>query len=43
MTDDRLNHLAILSIEKELSKELDYQNIIDNFIAVDGNRRIILQ
>ncbi len=28
MTDDRLNHLAILSIEKELSKELDYTKIL---------------
>ena len=42
MTEDRLNHVAILSIEKDLSKEVDYEQIIDSFIAKDGNRRIIL-
>ena len=42
MTEDRLNHIAILSIEKDISNMLDYSHIIDSFIAKDGNRRIIL-
>ena len=42
MTEDRLNHIAILSIEKDTSKMLDYSHIIDSFIAKDVNRRIIL-
>ena len=42
MTEDRLNHVAILSIERDLSTNLDYDQLIDTFIAKDGNRRIIL-
>ena len=42
MTKDRLNHIAVLSNEKDISKTLDYTNIIDSFIAKNGNRRIIL-
>ena len=33
MTEDRLNHIAILSIEKRVSKTVDYSHIIDTFIA----------
>ena len=31
MTQDRLNGLAILSIEKAMLESLDYENIIDDF------------
>ena len=41
MTANRLSSLAILSVERSLSKEMDYDAVIDNFAAV-GNRRITL-
>ena len=31
MSNERLNGLAILSIEKEMLAELEYKNLISNF------------
>ncbi len=42
MTENRLKHVAVLSIERDLSTNLDYEQLIDTFIAKDGNRRIII-
>ncbi len=42
MTEDRLSDLSILSIENELAKRLQDNDIIDEFASSDKNRRIIL-
>ena len=42
MTEQRLTDLAILSIEREVSKQISLDNVIDEFAAKDKNRRIIL-
>ena len=42
MTPDRLDDLAILNIEKLLSREIDMNIVIDKFDAVHNNRRILL-
>lgn len=31
MTNDRLNHLALLSIEREISSSIDMDNVINKF------------
>ena len=41
MSDERLNSLAIFSIEKGLSSALDLNNVIDRY-ANQSNRRILL-
>ena len=33
MLQERLNELAILSIEKEMLAELEYKNLISNFTS----------
>ena len=33
MLQERLNELAILSIEKEMSVELEHKNLISNFAS----------
>ena len=33
MSQERLNGLAILSIEKEMLEELKYKNLISNFVS----------
>jgi len=33
MSQQRLNGLALLSIEKELLNEINYDNLIDNFAS----------
>ena len=43
MGDSRLNNVAILSIEKDLSSALSFDTVLDHFAAVDKNRRIILK
>ena len=40
MNEDRLSHLAIISIERKLSKEIDYDKVIDKFAST--TRRITL-
>ena len=42
MTQQRLIDLAILSIEKELSKNLSLDTVVDQFASHDKNRRITL-
>ena len=42
MSEQRLNDVAILSIEKRLAESLSFDEIIDRFAAVDKNRRISL-
>ena len=42
MTEPRLNDLAVLSIERDLSKTLDLNVVVQNFAAIDKNRRIAL-
>ena len=41
-TQQRLADLAILSIEKELSRSLSLDNVVDRFASYDKNRRILL-
>lgn len=41
MTDERLNSLSILAIERELSSDIDLDNVVDKF-SVACNRRILL-
>ena len=42
MAESRLNDLAVLSIERDLSKTLDLNAVIQNFAANNKNRRIAL-
>lgn len=42
MPQEKLNELAILSIEKELLKEIDYKIVINNFVS-QKIRKIDLQ
>ena len=42
MKDERLDKIAILSIEKDLSKNLNLDTVIDQFNSLDKNHRIIL-
>jgi hypothetical protein len=38
MSQERLNGLAILSIEKKMLKKLEYKNLISNFIFQKARR-----
>ena len=38
MKEDRLNSLALLSIENALASELDYSNLITKFAAMKARR-----
>ena len=42
MNESRLNNIAILSIEKDLAKELDLNMVVNNFLSAEKNRRIAL-
>ena len=42
MGQERLSALAILSIEREIAEELDYDYVIDQFASSDKNRCIVL-
>ena len=42
MAQDHLVRLAILSIEKEICKDLSLDKVVDQFAFRDKNRRIIL-
>ena len=43
MTEQCLNNVALLSIERKEAEPLSFDNIIDRFAAADKNRRITLQ
>ena len=43
MSNDRLSNLASLAIEKQLSKQISLENIIQEFVTQDNNRRITLR
>lgn len=38
MGQDRLSNLAIISIEKDLAKELDYDDVIDDFVNLKARK-----
>ena len=42
MCETRLNDVAILAMERDLSKTLDLNDVIQKFAAMDKNRRIAL-
>ena len=42
MTEQRLVDLAVLSIERELSKQISIDEVINEFASKDKNRRILL-
>ena len=42
MLNERLCDLAILSIEKEISKNLALEEVVEQFAVLDCNRRIVL-
>lgn len=42
MSDERLSNLAVLAMERELTKNLDLGNIVDDFAVSHNNRRINL-
>ena len=42
MGQQRLNDLAVLAIERDLSKSLDYDSVVDNFMQ-QNPRRITLK
>jgi hypothetical protein len=40
MTQQKLNDLTIISLESEVMKKIDYENIIENFISKNPKRII---
>ena len=42
MKEERLSNLAILLIEKEVTKTLQTESIIEEYAASDKNRHIVL-
>jgi len=42
MSNERLCDLSILSIEKEISRKLVLDEVVDMFAVVDHNKRIVL-
>ena len=42
MSNERLAIMAILSIEREIAKEIPFDLIVDKFAAQDNNRKITL-
>ena len=42
MTEQRLIDLAVLSIERELSKKISLEQVVNEFASKDKNRRILL-
>lgn len=43
MTNDRLCHLAVISIEKKIAKDLDMEEVVNRFSSAHNNRRITLK
>ena len=42
MCENRLSDLSVLSIEKEIARDLDDDAVIEEFSPVDKNRRVVL-
>ena len=42
MSEQRLNDLAVLSIERDVSSQLSLERVVDKFVDLDKNRRIVL-
>ena len=42
MSNERLGNMAVLSIEREIAKEIPLDSVVDKFAAQDKNRRITL-
>ena len=42
MSDERLNSLAVISIERDFSFSLSLDDIVDKFNSMDKNRRMLL-
>ena len=42
MSNERLAIIAILSIQREIAKEIPFDLIVDKFAAQDNNRKITL-
>ena len=42
MSNERLANMAVLSIEREIAKEIPLDFVVDKFAAQDKNRRITL-
>ena len=42
MSEQRLNDLAVLSIERDFSSQLSLERVVDKFADLDKNRRIVL-
>ena len=40
MSQERLNGIAIISIERELVRNLDYDNLIKEFIEKEGRKNL---
>ena len=43
MSQERLNALAVISIEKEFLEKLDYESLIDDFASKNARRSISVQ
>uniref|UniRef100_A0A1X7VM51 HAT C-terminal dimerisation domain-containing protein n=1 Tax=Amphimedon queenslandica TaxID=400682 RepID=A0A1X7VM51_AMPQE len=43
MSDERLDNIAMLSIEKDLSRKLSLDTVIEKFHSIENNGRVILQ
>ena len=41
-SEQRLNDLAVLSIERDFSSQLSLERVVDKFADLDKNRRIVL-
>ena len=39
MSEDRLNYLAIMSIESDITKQLDYSDVINEFANAKSRKR----
>jgi len=42
MQEERLVNLAVLSVEREISRNLNFEEVINKFAADDKNHRITL-
>lgn len=40
-TEDRLNHLMLLSIEHELADRLSFEKVINDFAAMKARKKIV--
>lgn len=40
MSEDRLNSLAVLIIESQLTKQLDYIDVIEEFVSKQSRKKL---